>query len=92
MNAWAFGTLTLITFICVCGILANNLLDRWFRLRFDDAIERQRPRPRHRIIDVDVGSGGMGLPPRSHVDGQPRRPNGIPMSTAKCAANKARPR
>lgn len=55
MNAWAFGTFTLIAAICTAGRLANAALEHWFRERWDERhYAPQLPvRPR-RVIDVET--------------------------------------
>jgi hypothetical protein len=53
MNAWAFGTAVLITFIVVTGILLDRVADRGHELRWHDRFYGpQLPARPRRVIDV----------------------------------------
>jgi hypothetical protein len=63
VNAWAFGTLVLITLIVVAGILLDRQADRGHEIRWHDRFyQPQLPVRRGRVIDVD------GRPLRPHSD------------------------
>jgi hypothetical protein len=53
VNAWAFGTLVLVTLIVVAGVLLDRVADRGHEIRWHDRFyQPQQPHQTRRVIDV----------------------------------------